>query len=208
MAISTFRFRRARSAAGDHHIIRLLPELDVGNTQLMSAMAADLDRLKKPRREVPNWMAERLCQFQGEILEASGEPLLANADTIDEAFGDDDDFRWVSDFIEFAKKPPRQRAQRRVHLRLKLLYVALYIEFCILKPRMRIASALFGQEDDRTNLLHIVYRTVRDAFGSLSMTASIHAYRTSPTVELKLLLHERWTRPSDDSEASAFSQKP
>ena len=49
-------------------------------------------------------------------------------ETIDLAFGDDGSFRWLSDFLSFASEPPKQKPQRRVLTRLRLIDLAFRIE--------------------------------------------------------------------------------
>lgn len=71
------------------------------------------------RRELPNLIADTIYNFKGEIVWPNGTPY--DLPDLDDAFGGDGSFRWVSDFIRFAEEPPRQHPQRRVIERLRLI---------------------------------------------------------------------------------------
>jgi hypothetical protein len=74
--------------------------------------------LEVSRRELPNVIADTVYEFKGRILWPNGTPY--ELPDIDDAFGGDGSFRWISDFIRFAEEPPRQHPQRRVIERLRL----------------------------------------------------------------------------------------
>lgn len=80
-----------------------------------------------PRRKILDFIADHLYLRDGVIL-YQGRNVCFDAD-IDEVFGTDRDMsvRWMSDFLNFAIKPPRQRAQRRTFDRLVLLWTALAV---------------------------------------------------------------------------------
>lgn len=82
---------------------------------------------KLPRRKILDFIADHIY-LGDEIILYQGGNVCLDAD-IDEVFGTDRDMsvRWMSDFLNFAINPPRQRAQRRVINRLVLLWVALAI---------------------------------------------------------------------------------
>lgn len=72
------------------------------------------------RREIPNLLADAIYCFEGTIYWPDGRIYESSDTAVDDAFGDDD-FRWLSDFIRFADQEPRQRPQRRVLTRLRLI---------------------------------------------------------------------------------------
>ena len=71
------------------------------------------------RRELPNLIADTVYSFKGKIVWPNGTPY--DLPEIDEAFGGEGSFRWVSDFIRFAEEAPRQHPQRRIIERLRLI---------------------------------------------------------------------------------------
>jgi hypothetical protein len=58
-------------------------------------------------------------QIQSAVDRADGRPF--ELPDIDDAFGGDGSFRWLSDFIRFAEDPPHQLPQRRIIARLRLI---------------------------------------------------------------------------------------
>jgi hypothetical protein len=72
------------------------------------------------RRKWPNAIADAVYGFEGTIYFADGRKFEPSDTEIDDTFADPD-FRWISDFLSFADVPPRQRPQRRVIARLRLI---------------------------------------------------------------------------------------
>jgi hypothetical protein len=123
--------------------IRLHKGLRLDSRERMLALATDMQKLKLSRRQIPDWMADRLYGFEGEILDEDGQPFELDDEAIDLAFNNDGSFRWLSDFFRVTKEPPRQRAQRRIYQRLKLIYLALCIEYCVENAERRQESVTF-----------------------------------------------------------------
>lgn len=71
------------------------------------------------RRELINVIADEIYAFEGQIVWPDGQAF--EIPDIDDAFGQDGSFRWVSDFIRFAEEPPRQLPQTRVVDRLRMI---------------------------------------------------------------------------------------
>lgn len=82
---------------------------------------------KLPRREFPNWMADVIHGYEGQILWGHGGPFTVSDTAIDDAFNDDGSFRWLSDFFAFALTPPKQRPHYGVIARLRLIDLAFRI---------------------------------------------------------------------------------
>lgn len=80
-----------------------------------------------PRRRILDFIADHLYNYDGELI-YQGRNVCFDAE-IDDVFGTDRDpsERWLSDFLAFSVKPPRQRAQRRTFDRLVLLWTALAV---------------------------------------------------------------------------------
>jgi hypothetical protein len=55
------------------------------------------------------------------IWDGDAREILFEPETVDESFNDDGSFRWISDFLKFASIEPRQRAQKRIIERLRLM---------------------------------------------------------------------------------------
>ncbi|MEM7776904.1 MAG: hypothetical protein AAF732_14950 [Pseudomonadota bacterium] len=75
--------------------------------------------LEVSRRAFIDRIADALYGFDGTFVFRDGTPY--HLPDIDDAFGDDDCFRWVSYFLALAETPPRQRPQHRVIERLRLI---------------------------------------------------------------------------------------
>lgn len=85
--------------------------------------------LSMPRREIPNWIADTLFNFNGRIIWPNGHPFEISDTAIDDAFFNDGSFRWLSDFMGFADEAPRQAPQRRLLARLRLIDLAFRIAY-------------------------------------------------------------------------------
>lgn len=71
------------------------------------------------RRELINVISDEIYAFKGKILWDDGRPY--DVPDVDDAFGNDGSFRWVSDFIRFAEEAPKQMPQGRIMERLRLI---------------------------------------------------------------------------------------
>lgn len=151
--------------------ILLHENLDLGSVDRILDLSADMQRLDLSRRQVADWMADRIFAFEGNILNEDGSPFEVGDEAIDEAFNNDGSFRWLSDFLRATKERPRQRAQRRIHQRLKLIYIALCIEYCVVNAALRAESRTFFklpegvQIHDRKRSLDKFYEPARGMRG-------------------------------------------
>lgn len=98
--------------------------------RLAIATAALKDEFELSRRDIPDWIADVVYGYEGEIIWAHGGAYTISDTAIDDAFNNDGSFRWLSSFIRFAEDPPRQAPQYRVITRLRLIELA----FQIAKP--------------------------------------------------------------------------
>jgi hypothetical protein len=71
------------------------------------------------RRELINVLSDAIYGFDGQLYWPEGDPY--EIPDVDDVFGDDGSFRWVSDFIRFAEKSPRQVPQGRIVERLRFI---------------------------------------------------------------------------------------
>ncbi len=95
--------------------------------RLAIASAALKSEMDLSRREFPDWMADVIYSYEGQILWAHGGPFTVSDSAIDDAFGNDGSFRWLSDFFSFAEIPPKQRPHFGVIARLRLIDLAFRI---------------------------------------------------------------------------------
>lgn len=98
----------------------MAPDYHLQRTSHFQRLAIATAALSVSRREIPNILADAIYGFEGTIYWPDGRVYEPTDTAIDDAFGDDD-FRWLSDFIRFAEEMPRQRPQRRVLMRLRLI---------------------------------------------------------------------------------------
>lgn len=77
--------------------------------------------LDVPRRSFPNVLADTIYEFEGAITWINGMPFVLADNAVDDAFGGDGSFRWLSDFKRFVEIEPRQQPQDRIIPRLRLI---------------------------------------------------------------------------------------
>lgn len=95
---------------------------------VLSLMATGLGRVPRSRREVPNWIADTLFLHRDRILNPLGKKFALSPDGIDLAFGNEDTFRWITNFLKVAEKPWKQKPQAKVLDRLRLIAFALALD--------------------------------------------------------------------------------
>lgn len=83
--------------------------------------------LKLPRRKIPDWMADCLYKDDVEFRFQFGGRYETQEEDIEKAFGGDLSFRWLSDFIQSAGTEPKQRPQRSLEFRLRLLALSFWV---------------------------------------------------------------------------------
>jgi hypothetical protein len=91
-------------------------------------LASFIAASRKSRRSIPDWIAQNIYQDGVRIFCSSGAELDFDCNAIDSAFNEDGSFRWISDFVKFASKAPRQKLQDRVLERIRLLEAATVME--------------------------------------------------------------------------------
>ncbi len=126
--------------------------LRLNSQEKMLALATDMQKLNLSRRQIPDWMADRIYSYEGDIVDEDGQPVEVDDEAIDRAFNNDGSFRWLSDFFRVTREPPKQRAQRRIQQRLKLIYIALFIEYCVVNKERRKDSVTFYYMPDEWDL--------------------------------------------------------
>lgn len=117
-------FPPVAAAAPDHEpnkrSIVMAGDFQLGRKSHMQRLAIAAKAEDLPRREWPNAIADAIYGFEGSIYYADGRNFEPTDTEIDDTFADPD-FRWISDFLSFADAEPRQRPQRRVIARLRLI---------------------------------------------------------------------------------------
>lgn len=113
--------------ANEYHII-----LADSETLLSKETAVRLARYiaarRESRRSIPDWIAKNIYREDVRIFSSSGAEFDFDCDAIDTAFNEDGSFRWISDFVKFATKAPRQKLQDRVLERIRLIEAATAFE--------------------------------------------------------------------------------
>ena len=100
--------------------------------------------------------------FEGLIVLPGGAPFEISDTAIDDAFNNDGSFRWLSDFVSFAVREPKQRPQKRVLQRLRLIDLAVRIserEDNTRSQRNRTFSRTYAQGKWRVRVNHAVGRS-------------------------------------------------
>lgn len=108
------------------NIIQVAADHELMRESHFRRLAIATRALNLSRREIPNWMADTIYSFHGRIIWHGGK--LFELEDIDSAFNDDGSFRWLSDFMNFAGRPPLQKPQWRVLKRLRLIDLAFRIQ--------------------------------------------------------------------------------
>lgn len=109
--------------------------------ELYQELALKVSKLPISSREVPNWIADRIFFFEGEVRHVDGHAFVLGDEEIDSAFSDPD-FRWIRSFRKNANRLLNQQPQKRLIHRLRLIWLALEIEGRRAGNRVRIAGAI------------------------------------------------------------------
>lgn len=96
--------------------------------RLAMATRSQMERAGMSRRQFPDWLADVIYGYDGPILWSNGSHFYATDTLIDDAFNNDGSFRWLSDFVTFAEREPRQSPQVRVLTRLRVISLAFQID--------------------------------------------------------------------------------
>ena len=70
-------------------------------------LATAVANLKRSRRKIPDWMADNLFRLDVEFRYPCGRIFYIGDEDIEESFGFDLSFRWLSDFIGHARIHPK-----------------------------------------------------------------------------------------------------
>lgn len=111
-------------SSGPKPVLQLPPDHVIGSARQMQFLARLLIYIDMPRREVPEWVTNTFYAFEGVVIDEHGRDITLDVDKFYASFNEDEEFRWISDFLKFAHREPRQRAQRRVMDRLRYLTAA------------------------------------------------------------------------------------
>jgi len=116
-------------------IVRLPENIDeiLDSPQTLKALAYSFYHYEVSRRQVPEWICERVDHFDGEILFADGTRYVTYAGEVDDAFDDDPSMHWISDLYRYLDRLPKQKPHERVRRRMLLLIMALMIEHCFIR---------------------------------------------------------------------------
>ena len=113
-------------------VIVLAAEYELRRRETVHRLALGLRALGLPRRDHADWFAATIFEFDGAIFTPDGRRFAPHDTYIDDALGNKDDAddgsqRWISYFLKYADKPPRQRPHKRIIERLRMIDLALKI---------------------------------------------------------------------------------
>lgn len=108
--------------------ITVLSNLQLLRRDIYQNIAIYVAALPISSRDVPNWIAEKIFWFEGQILWSDGRHYDVGEEDIDRAFNDDQSFRWVRSFRNRAHIPLKQSPQKRLVPRLRLISTAIQID--------------------------------------------------------------------------------
>lgn len=109
-------------------------------------LATALGRVAKSRREIPDWVADVFYHFNGTITWEDGREYPIHDVDWELAWNDAGTFRWISNFLKLPLNPWKQKAQRRVLARMRLIALALAID----------------PPDAKGHTVHLAFPTERD----------------------------------------------
>lgn len=104
--------------------IYVLQDHELRRRNYIQNLAQRIASLPMSSREVPNWMADTIYQFNGSILWPNGKIFQINDTDIDNVFNNDGSFRWIRDFRRHANIPLVQTPQSRLIPRYRLIDLA------------------------------------------------------------------------------------
>ena len=119
---------RGSKDEGNLKRILVASDRELRNTHYCHRLAIATANLGLPRREIPNWTADVIFEYEGRILWPNLKPFTITNTAIDDAFNDDGSFRWFSSFIQFKDRFPKMRPQYRILRRLRLIDLAFRID--------------------------------------------------------------------------------
>lgn len=123
----------------------MYPQAAYRNLPLVTNFARELRDLGLPRRKVPDLLARTIWDYRGKIWDHEGRVFRLAPDGVDEAFADEDSFRWISHFVKLPERPWKQAPQERVLDRIELIATSLVI---------------LGKVDEAWPALHVTYEAI------------------------------------------------
>jgi len=97
------------------------------SASFLRRIASLLASLDIPRRSIPDWIADTLYEYRGKVTHSSGDRFDIRSVDVDEAFGNEGSFRWVSDFLKLKDQSWKQSPQKRVLARIRLIVLCLIL---------------------------------------------------------------------------------
>lgn len=111
-----------------HAILVLHERATLVSPDYLHQLASFYRGLEQPRREIPNWIADTLADWEGGISYFEHHDFTPDDEAIDRAFNYEGSFRWISDFVKFSEEKPKQNAQYRIMDRLFIMSAAAAID--------------------------------------------------------------------------------
>jgi hypothetical protein len=144
----SFASERVRSLAEGTNLV-LRDKRTLVSPDYLNQLASFYRGLQLPRREIPNWIADKLASWEGGLSYDEIFEFSTDDESIDRAFNHEGSFRWISDFVKFSDEKPKQKAQYRIMDRLLIMSAAAAIdEYRFLLYRREVQSWFFMNRRD------------------------------------------------------------
>lgn len=113
-------YKPATGSESSTHTIVMASNYQLGRKSHFQRLAIAAAAEGISRRVWADAIADAIYGFEGTIYFADGRKFEPTETEVDDTF-DDPEFRWISDFLTFAETEAKQRPQRRVIARLRLI---------------------------------------------------------------------------------------
>jgi hypothetical protein len=110
-------------------VVHVASDDELCRTSHVQRLAMSTVEIGLSRRKLADEFALVIYGFEGQVLWPNGGLFGITEALIDDAFGSDPEFRWLSAFLTCSVCPPRQRPQRRILPRLCIIDLYHRIEY-------------------------------------------------------------------------------
>ncbi len=120
-------FQRYLNDNDENSVVRLPSDEVLRRPSTIQRLAIVYRNIGLSRRRIIDHVAGVLFETDKIIIDAKGRRVFITDTCVDDAFETDADpsSRWMSSWLQFSDRPPRQALQERILPRFRLLWVAL-----------------------------------------------------------------------------------
>ncbi|MEO6216670.1 MAG: hypothetical protein ABIO86_11610 [Sphingomonas sp.] len=101
-------------------VIEVLPRERLLSLDFLEGLAKQVQALGLSRVKTTDWLADKIYNYDGVILDWDGRRLYVDHDIVDRSYGQDEACTWNSEVKAFASRPPQRRPRHSMLLRLAL----------------------------------------------------------------------------------------